>query len=229
MWLDSLYMAGPLMSEYAKRFDRPDIANQVVFQAKLMYEMTADDETGLLYHAWDARKVAKWADPETGKSSEFWGRAIGWVPVALLDDADHFDPGSPDHQTLVDLALKVLRAVNPYRSKDGRWYQVIDKGDRPDNWLENSASSLFIAAIAKAIIQGYVTGSEAERWRQIAWKGFHSITRDFDWNGDNLLVKNVSVGTSVGDYSYYVNRPRDINDLHGVGAFLLMCTQMTKL
>ena len=36
----------------------------------------------------------------------------------------------------------------------------------------------------------------------------------------------VCIGTGVGDYRHYCERPTSVNDLHGVGAFLLMCAQM---
>ncbi len=39
------------------------------------------------------------------------------------------------------------------------WYQIVDKGDREDNWLESSCSSLFIYTIAKAIKAGIVDDS----------------------------------------------------------------------
>lgn len=266
MWLDGLYMAGPLMSEYAARFSRPDLANQVVFQAQLMYDMTLNPATGLLLHAWDARKVAPWADPVTGKAPEHWGRSVGWVPVALLDDADFFPDdaggvggaadtgsacGSADaggasgaadagglevkpgfsngKAVLVDLALKVLRAVVKYQSSEGRWYQVIDKGDWPGNWLENSCSSLFVAALAKAVYKGYVTGDEAKQWAAAAQRGFGAVVNSLSWKGDDLQVGNVCIGTGVGDYQFYIDRPVHTNDLHGVGGFLLMCTEMQRL
>jgi len=229
MWLDGLYMAGPLMSEYAKRYHRPDLANQVVFQAQLMYDMTLNPATGLLLHAWDARKVAPWANPVTGQAPEHWGRSVGWVPVALLDDADHFPADSHEKSVLVGLALKVLRAVVKYQSAEGRWYQVLDKGDQPDNWLENSCSALFVAALAKAVYQGYVTGDEAKQWAEAAECGYQAVINSLEWQGDNLQVGNVCIGTGVGDYQFYIDRPVHTNDLHGVGGFLLMCTEMQRL
>jgi unsaturated rhamnogalacturonyl hydrolase len=229
MWLDGLYMIGPLMSEYAQRFNRPDLANQVVFQAKLMFEMTRNPATGLLLHAWDGRKVQPWADPETGQSPEHWGRSIGWVPIALLDDADHFELGSHEHGELISLTLELLRAVVRYQSAQGRWFQVVDKGDRLDNWLENSASSLFAAALAKAVRLGFVTGDEATAWTSAATRAFQGVTETLYWENDQLQVGEVCIGTGVGDYQFYIDRPTEVNDLHGVGAFLLMCTELATL
>lgn len=39
---------------------------------------------------------------------------------------------------------------------------------------------------------------------------------------------HVCIGTNVGDYDYYCQRPVSRNDLHGVGAFLLMCTELER-
>lgn len=84
MWLDGLYMAGPISAEYAYRFEKPEYLDLAAEQALLMQEKTRDPKTGLWYHAWDCSKEAEWADPETGLAPEFWGRSIGWVPWQCL-------------------------------------------------------------------------------------------------------------------------------------------------
>ena len=81
MWLDGLYMGGPFSVLYATRFDRPDLADEAVFQAEMMRQKTEDKASGLWYHAWDYNREQPWADADTGRSPEFWGRAMGWVPV----------------------------------------------------------------------------------------------------------------------------------------------------
>ena len=116
MWLDGLYMAGPYMTEYAVRNSRPDMIDQVVFQARMMREKTRDEETGLWRHAWDYEKKQPWADPVTGKSPEFWGRSIGWVPVALLQECELL----PDGETLRAVQLDI-DVPSPYRLVPGIW------------------------------------------------------------------------------------------------------------
>ena len=65
-------MAGPFASQFACEFGYPEFYKQVVSQALLMEDKTRDEETGLLYHGWDALKVKPWADPVTGRAPEFW-------------------------------------------------------------------------------------------------------------------------------------------------------------
>ena len=224
MWLDGLYMAGPISAEYGKKFDAPEYLDLVVEQALLMEEKTRDKNTGLWYHAWDCSKKEGWADPVTGLSPEFWGRSIGWVPVAVLDDLDFLPGDHPGREGLRRLVRELLQAVCHYQSPEGMWYQVVDKADREENWPETSCTCLFVAAICKAVREGILPASFMEQAR----KGYEAVIRHLGWEGENLLVQGVCVGTGVGDYRHYCERPTSVNDLHGVGAFLIMCAQMQQ-
>ena len=43
-------------------------------------------------------------------------------------------------------------------------------------------------------------------------------------------LKDVTRGTMVRqDCVYYLQRPRETNDLHGLGAFITMCWQMARM
>ena len=44
-----------------------------------------------------------------------------------------------------------------------------------------------------------------------------------------FTVPRVCIGTGVGDYGFYVKRSAITNDLHGMGAFLLMCNEYNML
>lgn len=222
MWLDGLYMGGPISAEYGARFQRPEFTEICIEQALLMRNRTEDKETGLWYHAWDCSKEAEWADPETGLSPEFWGRAMGWVPVAVLNELDFILEDHEKRKEMEALVHDLLTALCNYQSEDGRWYQVVNKGGCEGNWLENSCSSLYVAALCKAVRQGILDESYMENAR----RGYEGVIRSLSWEGEDLQIGNVCIGTGVGDYTHYINRPVSVNDLHGVGAFLLMCTEM---
>ena len=85
MWLDGLYMAEPFYAEYAATFHHPEAFEDIVHQFELIDQHTRDARTGLLYHGWDESKQERWADKKTGLSSQFWGRAMGWQMMALVD------------------------------------------------------------------------------------------------------------------------------------------------
>lgn len=224
MWLDGLYMAGPLAAEYGARFDAPEFLDMAAEQALLMEKKTRDEKTGLWFHAWDSSRQKEWADPVTGLSSEFWGRSIGWVPVAVLDELDFIPKEHPEYAELERLVRDLMTAVCRYQSEQGRWYQVVNRGGEEGNWLETSCSCLFVAALCKAVRKGILQ----EEYMEYARKGYEGVIRSLEWSGENLLVGDVCVGTGVGDYKHYCERPTCVNDLHGVGAFLIMCAQMQK-
>jgi len=226
MWLDGLYMAGPIAVQFGKTFNQSDYFDMMTYQAILMEKHTKDPDTGLLYHGWDETKEANWADPITGLAPEFWGRAIGWYPVALLEMFDHLPEDHKDKQMLTSILQDLLVALTKYQDSDtGLWYQVIDKGNLSDNWLENSCTSLFVQAIAKAVRMGYLDA----KYMKYAWKGYNGVidTLKYDEKG-NLLIGNICIGTGIGDYAHYIARPTSENDLHGAGAFILMCVEMNQ-
>lgn len=221
MWLDGLYMGGPLEVEYGTKFGHPEMVDDAIHQVELMREHCRDERTGLWYHAWDGSEGKKepWADPITGKSPEFWGRSIGWVPIALLDDMTLIGSDHPGYARLAEILIDLLTSVARYQSAEGRWYQVVDKGDRLDNWLETSCSSLFTAALYRAVAAGILP----DRYLDQAHKGYEAVVKGMENNGKYLHVSRVCVGTGLGDYRFYVDRPATTDDLHGQGAFLLMC------
>lgn len=226
MWLDGLYMGGPFAAEYGATFDKPAFFDLGAQQARLMEEVTRDDRTGLWYHAWDSRGCQPWADPKTGRSPEFWGRSIGWVPVALLDELDFIPQGHPAREELARITRDLTLAVLPYQDDaTGLWYQVVDKGGAPGNWLETSCTCLYVAAICKAVRMGLL----GQEHMAVARKGYEGVIQRLTYEENGVQISGVCIGTCVGDYKHYCERPTSTNDLHGVGAYLIMCTEMERM
>lgn len=226
MWLDGLFMVGPFAASYGKLFDEEEYFDLITLQAKLVYQYTVDEKSGLLYHGWDESKKEAWADPITGKAPEFWGRSIGWVPVALLEIFDSLPKEHKDKAELVLLLQNIIKSLIPFQDeKTGLWYQVVNQVEDERNWLETSCTCLFVYAIAKAVRMGYLH----EIYLKYAWKGFEGVIKRLkkDENG-GIIIDGVCIGTGIGDYEFYLNRPTCANDLHGAGAFILMCAEMNQ-
>ena len=118
----------------------------------------------------------------------------------------------------IEIARYVENIVKYQDEKSGLWYQVVDKGDREDNWLESSSSSLYIYTMAKALHYGFV----GEEYRENLLRAFSGLLQHMTKEDeDGLHVNGICIGTSAGSYDYYVGRPTSEDDLHGVGAFLL--------
>ena len=232
MWLDGLYMAEPFYAEYAALFREDaafdDIANQFI----LMERHARDDSTGLFYHGWDECKQQRWADPKTGRSPNFWGRAMGWYAMALVDTLDYFPPQHSRRSELVAILNRLAQAVTKYQDPEsGLWYQVLDKGSFKGNYFESSAACMFVYALARGVRKGYLPVT----YLYVAVKGYRGIVTQFvktDASGQLNLEGTVSVAGLGGNpyrdgsYEYYLSEKVVTNDPKGIGALLLAATEM---
>jgi unsaturated rhamnogalacturonyl hydrolase len=234
MWLDGIYMAGPFLAEYARRFDEPATFDEVVYQIKLIDTHTRDDKTGLLYHAWDESRQQPWCDPETGRSPHFWGRAIGWYVMAIVDILDHLPRKHAHRQDLIAILERTAHAlVRVQDETTGLWYQILDLPDREGNYLEASASTMFVYAFAKAVREGYL----AQDFLLSARRGYHGLLQTLikiDLQGVLTLEGICSVAGLGGEpyrdgsFEYYVNEKVTPNDPKGVGPFILAALEMEQ-
>jgi unsaturated rhamnogalacturonyl hydrolase len=198
---------------------------------KLIAKHTTDPKTGLMYHGWDETKNKIWADQEKGNSPEFWARAIGWYAMALADCLDYIPENHPDRKEIIILFQNLAKSILKYQDpKSNLWYQVVDKGNQPGNWIETSGSAMFTYAFAKGARKGYLDKS----YRAVAQKAFDSLIKNyiyFDDAGKLYLDQTVKVGTlnfknSKGDYAYYISTERRINDYKGLGSLLFASIEL---
>jgi unsaturated rhamnogalacturonyl hydrolase len=232
MWLDGLYMAEPFYAEYSEVFGENnwnDIANQFIW----MERHVRDDKTGLLYHAWDESKKMGWADKTTGRAPMFWGRAMGWYAMALVDVLDHFQKDHPKRAELIAILNREMTALEKVQDKKtGLWWLILDMPGRDKNYFEASASCMFAYAMAKGVRMGYLP-TPFMRPANAAWVG---IQKEFIENKDggvNLLktIGGAGLGGNPyrdGSYNYYVGEKIVTNDPKGIGAFLLAAVEIEK-
>lgn len=227
MWLDGIYMASPFYAEFAKTFDEPEGFDDVVHQITLIESHTRDPQTGLLYHGWDESKSQRWADPATGCSPNFWGRAVGWYVMAIADVLDFLpeDHAGRDRLiTILDDTASALTAVQD--GPTGLWYQVLDQGDKAGNYLEASASCMFVYALAKGVNKGYI----GENYWDVAERGYQGILEHFVETDEQDLVNlnRICGGAGLGgdpyrdgSFEYYIGEEIVTNDYKGVGPFIM--------
>lgn len=232
MWLDGLYMAEPFYAEYSAISHHPENFADVTKQFALMEEHARDGKTGLLYHGWDASKQERWANKETGDSSQFWARAIGWYMMALVDTVGYYPENDPGRAKLLAILEREAVAVARYQdASTGLWYDVIDKPAEKGNYVESSASCMLVYALAKGVRRGYLP----EHYLANAERGYQGILAHLiqtESGGDVALtdtVKASGLGGAPyrdGSYGYYIGEKRVTNDPKGVGAFLLASTEI---
>ncbi|MBN2521487.1 MAG: glycoside hydrolase family 88 protein, partial [Bacteroidales bacterium] len=226
MWLDGLYMGSPFLAEYGELFNESTDFDDVINQIILVHKYTRDSIKGLYYHGWDESKEQDWADPITGQSPSFWGRAMGWYAMAIVDVMDFLPLNHPGRDSVISIMQMFSEAIAEFQdSSSGLWWQVVDEGGREGNYLESSVSVMFTYAIAKAIRKGYIDTS----YMQVARKAHQGIITNFiTENNDetiNLIQNCLTAGLGNGrdgTYEYYVYETNiNINDGKGLGPFIL--------
>jgi len=239
MWLDGIYMAAPFAAECARQFDRPAGFDEVARQIHLIDVHTHDPATGLFYHGWDASRSLPWANPVTGTSSNFWGRAIGWYAMAMVDVLEVFPTNHPARPAIIATLDKLCAGVVKYQdAHSGLWYQVVDQGGRPGNYEEATVSAMLTYALAKGIRQGNLSRD----YRPAVEKAYRGLIQNLvthDGPGQWSLQQCCSVaglGSAApgsryrdGSFDYYLSEPIVKNDLKGVGPFILAGIELQPL
>jgi unsaturated rhamnogalacturonyl hydrolase len=234
MWLDGLYMASPFLARFAHDFNQPKWFDEVAFQLQEVYKNTLDENTGLVYHAWDESREQRWCNPETGQSKHFWSRATGWYIMAMVDVLDYLPEDHPGRQPIIEILNKLSEALLKFRDeKTGLWYQVLDRGGDEGNYLEASGTAMFIYTFAKGAKKGYLDKS----YLDIANSAFDSMVEIMVKTGDDGLpvLTNTCGACGLGgnpyreaDYNYYITEKQIDNDQKGVAPFILAAIELNK-
>jgi unsaturated rhamnogalacturonyl hydrolase len=236
LWLDGLYMGAPFYAECAKLFNSPKDFDDVAKQFQLVDEHLYDAKSGLFYHGWDSAKVQGWANPATGASSNFWGRAVGWYAMACVDVLDSLPTNHPARKEIIAELKKVSAGIVKWQDADsGLWWQVMDQGGHKGNYLEATASAMFVYSLTKGVNHGYLSRD----YVPAILKGYDGIiTKLVKTEGDKISLTrccqvaglgNFGGKNRDGSFNYYVSEPMVENDLKGVGPFILAGIEVQQL
>ena len=111
------------------------------------------------------------------------------------------------------LAEGIVKYQDP---ETGVWWQVTDQNNRKGNYLESSASSLFVYFLCKAVNKGYISSE----YKMAAERGFNGLIKQFGLGGK---------GNRDGSFAYYIGEPVIENDPKSVGSFILAAIEYEKM
>jgi unsaturated rhamnogalacturonyl hydrolase len=239
MWLDGIYMAEPFYAAMGRyMINRNGADDDVAKQFHLIDEHLYDAKTGLYYHGWDAAKIQPWANTATGASSNFWSRADGWYAMALVDTLDFIPTNHPAHAELLAQLKKFSAGIVKWQdTESGLWWQVMDQGNRNGNYLEATASAMFVYALAKGVNDGELPRDTIPA----ILKGYNGlVTKLIKVDGEKISLAQccsvAGLGSASpngrvrdGSFDYYVSEPIVQNDLKGVGPFILAGIEVQKI
>lgn len=212
MWCDGQYMGPALMAQLLdygyQMAGRQTDWEMVMRQFDITWSRLWDADKKLLWHAFSSdpkgEKAASWANPETGRSQEYWGRACGWYFLALVDVLE-FIPAdieyAPALANLSGYSSNCRTRIQQYLEKladglaarqdaaTGCWYQLLahdgtfyadsyngNTFPKTYNYLESSCSAIFVAAYLKGIRLGVLS---RETYGPMAERGYQGFVSRF--------------------------------------------------
>jgi rhamnogalacturonyl hydrolase YesR len=221
-WVDGVFMGQMFLAKYGKYVSDGEYCfNEASKQLILMSKHLTKGNSGLLFHAWDEDKDASWANKETGLSSEVWSEGLGWYALVLVETLDIMPEDHPKRAELVKITQNLMKGLkNTQDAETGLWHQIVDKGDRSDNWHDTSGSSMFLYGIKRSIELGLIPATEFDPVVEKAYKG---ITTKVRVNTDDGLLDifDCCNGVCVQDnYDIYINYKKTVNAQEVVPGFL---------
>jgi rhamnogalacturonyl hydrolase YesR len=204
VWVDDLYMSVPFLAQMgrmtgdASYYD--DAARQVIqFSALLL-----DQARGVYDHTWFGGM-----DPDP---KFYWGRGAGWAIMATAELLSVLPPDHPQRAQVLDIFRKAAQGAVSAQGHTGLWHQLLD---RPDSYLETSASAMFTFALARGVNQGWLPPTYAPA-AQAGWRALEQRVRA------DGRIEGICVGTTAAsDAPYYYNRPTDLRAAQGYGPVLM--------
>ena len=212
LWVDDLYMSVPFLAQMGlltgerRYFD--DATRQVIqFSERLL-----NPSTGLYDHAWFQNTAY---DPRF-----YWGRGDGWALMAMAELLSVMPETHPERARVLDLFQRAVQGVAAVQGGNGMWHQLLDK---PDSYLETSASAMFTFAIARGVNRGWLSPVYAP----IAQTGWQAVAKRVRGDGQ---IEGICVGTTAAyDAVYYYNRPTDTGAMQGYGPVLMAGAEMITM
>ncbi|KAG9192472.1 hypothetical protein G6011_11206 [Alternaria panax] len=240
-YLDGMFSLTPFLAAYTDDVSNTSstetVLEDVVLQLDLLWKHCYSEETGLLVHGYDASRTAVWANNVTGASRHVWGRSLGWYCMALIDTLELLPPAATQTRRYVEMRFQQLMpaVVAAADASTGAWWQVMDRPGQEGNYLESSASSMFVYALLKGVRMGLLpTHAMSNGTVAVAKKAYGYIADTFVvHSGNGTLGWNGTVGVcslnSTASYEYYVGRPIVYNSVLGSAAFVRASLEVERL
>ena len=213
IWADDLYMSLPFLIRWSQFKKDPasldDAAQQIINYASYL-----QDKDGVWFHAYFV---------ESKKHSCCkWGRANGWVAVAIAEVLSVLPKSHKDYDKVLAIYKKHVDGLIKNQSPSGLWHQVIDHPELA--WgTETSCSAQFTYAIARGINKGWIDTA----YLPVVKKAFTGLKERINKDGS---INKVCMSTSIGnDLDYYNTRSFKDDDYHGTGLMLLALTEIHML
>ncbi len=213
LWLDDLFMSVPALAQMGKLTGERRYYDEAVKQVTQFAGRMFNRDKGLYMHGWVEGM---------GVHPEFhWARANGWALMTKVELLDVLPDDHPGRAAVLDLLRAHVRGLAAHQAGSGFWHQLID---RPDSYLETSATAIYVYALARAINRGWI---DPPAYAPMTLLGWNAVSTKVTANGQ---VEGTCVGTGMGfDPAFYYYRPINVYAAHGYGPVLLAGAEVINL
>jgi unsaturated rhamnogalacturonyl hydrolase len=209
LWVDTMFFSIPALFRASIETGDGQFRGEARDELQRHLAHLLDERTGLFIHCWDEGMDS--AARYTGSGFELladppvWARGNAWAFLTTLIAAEYGDSDAQDD--LAELARKIVALQD---EASGLWHTVID---RPDSYLETSASIMFALGLARASARPDMAFAKQAVDR--CWRGVLGKV------APNGQVVGVSAGTPPGAFADYQAVPVG-SETFGTGFCILL-------
>jgi unsaturated rhamnogalacturonyl hydrolase len=205
MWIDDMFMITAVQAQAYRATGDTAYINRAA-REMVVYLDSLQMPNGLFYHAPDV--------------PFFWGRGNGWMAAGMSELLRSLPKSNPDRPRIMDGYKKMMASLLQYQAEDGMWRQLIDD---PSSWPETSCTGMFTFAMITGVKEGWL---DKKIYGPAARKGWLKLITYIDANND---IHEVCEGTNKkNDRQYYLDRKRNIGDLHGQAPVLWCASALLR-
>jgi unsaturated rhamnogalacturonyl hydrolase len=204
-WIDDMFM---ITAVQVQAYRATGDAAYVDRAAKTMvaYLDKLQQPNGLFFHAPD--------------SPFYWSRGNGWMAAGAAELLRSLPAAHPARPRILDGYRKMMASLLAMQGEDGLWRQLLD---HPEAWPETSGTGMFAFAMVTGVKSGWLDAATYGPAARKAWLG---LVKYIDTDGN---IGNVCAGTNKGTtVQYYLDRPRNVGDLHGQAPVLWTASALLR-
>ncbi len=213
LWLDDLYMALPALAQMAKYSNKNTYFDDAIYQLESYSSRMFVTSKGLFMHGWVQ-------DMQTHPAFH-WARANGWALLTMTELLDALPTNHPKRNFVLSLFRKHVEGLVRLQDGTGFWHQLLD---RPDSYLETSATAIYTYCIAKACNEGWL---DKLAYAPVVALGWNAASSKVNAAGQ---VEGTCVGTGMAfDPAFYYHRPVSKFAAHGYGPLIYAASEVLEL
>ncbi len=205
MWIDDMFMITAVQAQAYRATKDPSYIERAA-REMVVYLDSLQKPNGLFYHAPDV--------------PFFWARGNGWMAVGMSELLRSLPKNNLNYDRIMKGYNLMMSSLLKHQAENGMWRQLIDD---PSSWPETSSTGMFTFAFITGVKNGWL---DKNTYAPAARKAWLQLITYLDENAD---IREVCEGTNKkNDRQYYLDRKRNIGDLHGQAPVLWCATALLR-